>query len=86
MNLWKRLFRPSTSAGDHQAQVITQMLRMTAVDEVDCETTGALMDQYAELVARGSDTKQLLPLVHRHIEMCPECREELEALLRAMRS
>lgn len=86
MNLWKRLFRPRVRSLDDPIQKVSQMLMMTQVEEIDCEATGALMHQYAEMVARGDDAMQLLPLVHRHIEMCPDCREELEALLRAMKA
>lgn len=60
------------------------MLRMTEDEELGCEDVYFLMDQYAELLLRGEDPKILMPLVEKHIAMCGECREELEALLRIL--
>jgi predicted anti-sigma-YlaC factor YlaD len=33
---------------------------------------------------RDEDPAHLFPLVQRHLDMCPECREEFEALLAAL--
>ena len=35
---------------------------------------------------RGEDAASMLPLVNKHLEMCPDCREEFEALLRVLRA
>jgi hypothetical protein len=60
------------------------MIENTAEEEIDCEGAFALMDRYAELVERGEEASAVLPNVYRHIEMCKDCREELEILLRAI--
>jgi predicted anti-sigma-YlaC factor YlaD len=36
------------------------------------------------MVRRGEDTASLMPLVEHHLKMCPDCREEVEALLRIL--
>jgi hypothetical protein len=33
---------------------------------------------------RGEDVAHLMPLVQRHLELCPDCREEHEALMQAL--
>jgi predicted anti-sigma-YlaC factor YlaD len=33
---------------------------------------------------RGEDASQFMPLVQKHLNMCPDCREEYEALLKMM--
>lgn len=64
---------------------MTRMLAGTAETEIGCAEVYELLDQYAEMVASGKDTASLLPLVHHHLSMCRDCREELEALLKAIR-
>ncbi len=54
--------------------------------EYSCDDTYRLLDEFAEAVAEGKDVAQLMPLVHQHLEMCPDCREEFEALLRTLRA
>ena len=34
----------------------------------------------------GLNAAQAMPLVHEHLHMCGECREEFEALLAALRA
>jgi hypothetical protein len=62
------------------------MIQSVSDDEIDCDQAFELMHQYADLVENGQDAASLLPEVHRHIEICRDCREELEALLRAIHS
>jgi predicted anti-sigma-YlaC factor YlaD len=33
---------------------------------------------------RGEDASHLMPMVQKHLNMCPDCREEYEALLKMM--
>jgi hypothetical protein len=65
---------------------IVDMIATTTDDEIDCDQAFELMHQYADLVDSGQDAGALLPAVKKHIENCKDCREELEALLRAIQS
>jgi hypothetical protein len=60
------------------------MVQATTEDEIGCDEAYELLDRYAEMKERGEDPAVLIPLVHRHIQTCRDCREELEALLRAL--
>ena len=60
-------------------------LARTLPDEIGCDECFALSDQLAELVLQGKPAADLMPLVHAHLERCPDCREEFEALLEALR-
>jgi hypothetical protein len=33
---------------------------------------------------RGETMAQLMPLVQRHLDLCPDCREEHEVLIQAL--
>ena len=60
------------------------MVAQTQEQELGCDEVYALLDVFAERVSRGEDVATLMPLVHHHLQMCPDCREEFEALLRAV--
>lgn len=68
------------------SEQMIQMIASTTEDEIDCGQAFELMHQYAELVSSGQDASVLLPAVHKHIEICLDCRQELEALLRAIQA
>jgi hypothetical protein len=65
---------------------MADMLAHTQEVELACDEVLALMDQFAETVMRGEDAAQLMPLVQHHLEMCGDCHEDFEALLRILRS
>lgn len=66
-------------------QLVEQILLMHEA-EVDCLTCGEQIDCLAELAAVGHDPKKLLPAVVAHLECCPDCREEFEALVCILRA
>ena len=87
--LLKREEKPSPANGDMDREMLVQMLdRVERTQEVEltCDEVLALMDQFAEMTLRGENAAEYLPLVQQHLEMCADCREELEALLRILRS
>jgi hypothetical protein len=64
---------------------IVRAIEATAESEIACEEVYRLLDEYADLLIRGEDPAALYPQVEHHLEMCLDCREELEALLQALR-
>lgn len=70
---------------DHMRR-LALMVAQTDEDECSCDDAYRLLDEFTEAVAAGQDVARLMPLVQRHLEKCPDCREELEALLRIMQA
>lgn len=66
------------------AQNMLGMISQTREVELSCDEVHQLLDEFAERVRRGEDVAQAMPLVKQHIEMCPDCREEFEALMRIL--
>lgn len=62
-------------------QQLLEHLAKTEEHEATCDEVFRVLDIYTEAVARGEDTKDLLPLVKNHMELCNCCREEYEILL-----
>jgi hypothetical protein len=84
------LTQPDGGPPSRQAQeVLEGMIRkieQTQDIELACGEVFDLLDQYAEKAAHGEDAAQLMPLVRQHLGMCPDCREEFEALLKVLQS
>jgi predicted anti-sigma-YlaC factor YlaD len=43
------------------------------------------VDRFVEMELAGLDAAEAMPLVQDHLDKCGSCREEFEALLRALR-
>ena len=60
---------------------LTAMIMATKPEEIDCDEWLDRVARYAELVQRGGSIPSDLKLVAQHVTVCPECSEELDALL-----
>ena len=81
-NFLTRWFKPKSTPNVDDA-LLERMLRavaVTSIDELGCDDTNALLDEFAELVARGEDAEGLMPLVKNHLDLCGACHEEYEVL------
>ena len=65
---------------------IMRQLEATHAVELSCDEILRLMDECAEAALRGGDISALMPLFQRHLDMCADCREEFEGLLRILRA
>ena len=84
MDRLKRIIQQMRNSGASSEQVLRKLLKaveQTQEVEYSCEEVYHLLDQYTEAVQRGEDAAQVMPLVKHHLDMCPDCREEFEALL-----
>jgi len=81
-NWFKGRFNGSSDSG---MKNMLEMIAHTQEGELVCDEVHALIDRFAEMKMRGEDPTHLMPLVQQHLDMCPDCREEYEALLQALR-
>ncbi|MAG13833.1 MAG: hypothetical protein CMN78_04485 [Spirochaetales bacterium] len=61
-------------------------LVLTDKDEYSCEEAYEVLDAYADMSAKGEDVKKLMPLVKLHLDLCANCREEFQILLKVITS
>ncbi|WP_224372945.1 hypothetical protein [Hyalangium versicolor] len=54
--------------------------------EIGCDDCLAQVVDYAERQLVGHEVPEALRLVEHHLQDCPECHEEYEALLDALRA
>lgn len=86
--LLKLLFLRRTRRAVEEVERLKRMINMvdsTEDIEIACEEAYRLLDEYADMLLRGEDPAALLPQVKHHLEICMDCREELETLLAALR-
>ena len=60
---------------------ILRVLDEVPVEEVSCAELYAKLDQYVEREVNRKDAALLMPVIREHLDICPECCEEYEALL-----
>ena len=82
-DLFKRRFKKWYQPDAEMVKML-QALAMTEEQEICCDDVFAVLDEFVEAVHRGENVLLLMPLVRQHLDMCPNCREEYEALLRML--
>ena len=66
-----------------QLEELLRVVAATEPEEIDCEELLASVGAYLESRAPGGELPRELELVAQHLEVCPDCREEYEALVAA---
>lgn len=71
---------------NEQIDALLGMISLTQDEEVDCDGCLDKMAQFVEHSLTGKTNPQGLQLIEHHLKLCPECREEFEALKNALTS
>ena len=74
------------SLSTEQIAELMRLIGLTRDDEIDCERCLALVAEFAERELAGRSVLDGLEAVAHHLSICAECREEYEALLRALQA
>ena len=61
-----------------------RILESVREEEVPCDEIYHKLDQYVEREVSKKDAAQLMPLIREHLDICSECCEEYEALLKVL--
>ena len=89
--LQRRLLRvgsapmPKPKSPTEFLQEIAAQLAMTNERELACDECAETLDRFVELAIAGEEVENLYPMIHHHLEMCGECHEEYESLMRIVR-
>ncbi|MEM5774415.1 MAG: hypothetical protein AAGU05_05380 [Anaerolineaceae bacterium] len=70
----------------HSLKRLIESIKHTCDEEPNCEQVYELLDEYAEQELQGVHPQDLMPLVHHHLEICPDCHEEYDMLLEILRA
>ena len=71
-----------------RAQVggIVKMLGLTRDREFNCSECLQHVSEFAECQLANRPVAEALALVEHHLTLCPECREECEALMKILKA
>jgi histidyl-tRNA synthetase len=57
------------------------VLESVREEECTCDEIYTKIDEYVEREVDKKDAAQLMPLIREHLDLCPECCEEYDALV-----
>ncbi len=77
---------PQLTLTPESAMRLLRLLERTQEEELTCEETFALLDEYAELAESEAEAEVLMPLVKHHLDGCPDCYERYDALRRILQT
>jgi len=66
-------------------QQMLKVIEQTRQDELSCDQIESLICQYSEIVQDGGNAATFMPLIQHHLDLCQDCREEFEALMRVLK-
>jgi len=61
-----------------------RVLEQVRVEELSCKEIYKKLDEYVELEIKKEDAAHIMPLIREHLDLCPDCCDEYEALLDAV--
>lgn len=67
-----------------ETDALMRLISLTKDNEINCEHCLSLVAEFAEQRLVGNSIHSGLEAVEHHLAVCAECREEFEALLRAI--
>jgi hypothetical protein len=68
-------------------EVIERFLRIledVRLDDMPCSQVYARLDEYVEKEMHGEEAALVMPLLKEHLDLCPDCCEEYETLLKVV--
>lgn len=69
-----------------QIQELVRQVGATREREMDCTECQSCFGEFAERQLAGLPVDEALALVQQHLTLCPECKEEFEALEKILRA
>jgi hypothetical protein len=60
---------------------ILRVLDEVPVEEISCSELYTKLDEYVQREVDQKDAAYIMPVIREHLDVCPECCEEYEALL-----
>ena len=87
MNLRSIIQKIKSSFNHHEALPndtvlgFLRVLESVREEDASCDEIYSKIDEYVEREVDKKDAAELMPLVREHLDLCPECCEEYDALL-----
>ena len=73
--------KPQKELQDEGVLKLLQVLEKVRAEEMSCDDFFAQLDQFVEREVKSKDAAMIMPLIREHLDLCPPCCDEYEALL-----
>jgi len=80
----RKLFNPPEQLSDTTVLGFLKLLEDVEKEEISCDELYIKLDEYVEREVDKKDAALIMPLVREHLDTCPDCCEEYEALLHVL--
>jgi hypothetical protein len=77
----KKSFSPHEELPNQTVLGFLHVLESVQEEGCSCDEVFTRIDEYVEREVDNRDAEDLMPLIREHLDLCPECCEEYEALL-----
>lgn len=69
----------------NQIQTLVGLIVTTQPDKISCDDCLGEIGKFAEIALEGRELSEGMQVIQRHLEQCPCCKGEYEALLDALK-
>lgn len=73
-----------SSLSKQQIQTLVGLIATAESDQVSCDDCFGQIGEFAEMALEGRELSEGMKLIQRHLEQCPCCQGEYEALMEAL--
>jgi DNA replication protein DnaD len=83
-NFFQRIQNTLNPQEELQDEVVLKFLKIledVREEEMSCSEMYDKLDEFVEREVETHDAEKIMPLIQEHLDMCPECCDEYEALL-----
>ena len=77
----RNLISPPTELSDEAVLGFLRVLETAEEEEISCDELYVKLDEYVEREVDKKDAARLMPVIREHLDKCPGCCDEYEALL-----
>ena len=74
-----------TKLTTEQIQTLVGLIATTMPDKISCDECLGQVGEFAEYALEGRELSEGMLVIQRHLEQCPCCKGEYDALLDALR-
>lgn len=72
---------PAKSLDDEVVLKFVNVLEQVRKEEITCREIHTQLDEFVDEQINKKDADRIMPLIREHLDLCPDCCEEYEALL-----
>jgi hypothetical protein len=77
----RNLFSPQEEMRDEVVLKFLSVLEKARAEDLSCDDLYTRLDEFVETQVKSKDADKIMPLIREHLDICPDCCEEYEALL-----